>query len=260
MLPAGGKATAPPPVRPSSLLWPVLVVAVAALCVRLGFWQISRLHEKQALNTGLRSELAGRPIRLGEISAPVDSLRGRKLEMRGRFDERRQILLAGRAHDGAPGVDVVTPLLLGDGTHAVLVDRGWLYAADGATARPQDYPEPGERAVLGTADSLRRGAGGPPLRSIPGDSIQLLSARWLDLDSLAPRFPYALAPVVLRELPGPGVPEKPLRRPPRPLDEFMHVSYAIQWFTFAAILLGGSAAVARSRRRGAGPAVPGRID
>ena len=198
VIPAGGKATAPPPVRPSSLLGPVLVVAVAALCVRLGFWQISRLHEKQALNTGLRSELAGRPIPLGEISAPVDSLRGRKLEMRGRFDERRQILLAGRAHDGAPGVDVVTPLLLGDGTHAVLVDRGWLYAPDAATARPRDYPEPGEREVTGLADPLRRGAGGPSLRAMSGDSVQLLSARWLDLDSLAPRFPYALAPVVLR--------------------------------------------------------------
>jgi cytochrome oxidase assembly protein ShyY1 len=30
----------------------------------------------------------------------------------------------------------------------------------------------------------------------------------------------------------------------------MHVSYAVQWFLFAAILLGGSAALAWSRRSG----------
>ena len=46
------------------------------------------------------------------------------------------------------------------------------------------------------------------------------------------------------------MPDKPLRGMPRMMDEFMHVSYATQWFLFAAILLGGSAALAWSNRRG----------
>ena len=128
-----------------------------------------------------------------------------------------------------------------------------LYILEGTV--PQGYPEPGERTVLGVAESLRRGAGGPPIRILSSASPALYSSRWLDLDSLSKRFPYALAPYVLRQLPGAGVPERPLRRAPRPLDETMHVSYAVQWFLFAAILLVGSAALARSRRRGGGSTV-----
>jgi cytochrome oxidase assembly protein ShyY1 len=37
----------------------------------------------------------------------------------------------------------------------------------------------------------------------------------------------------------------------------MHLGYAVQWFLFGAILLGGSAILAWSRRRGAGrPTAP----
>jgi cytochrome oxidase assembly protein ShyY1 len=87
------------------------------------------------------------------------------------------------------------------------------------------------------------------MRVLTTDSLTLWSVRWLDADTLAPHFPYALAPWMLRELPGPGVPARPLRTLPRQLDEWTHVSYAAQWFLFGAILLGGSAALARSRSR-----------
>ena len=239
-----------------SLVVSVAVVAAAAVCVRLGFWQVSRWHEKRALNVALRAALAARPVSIQVAPASLDSLRGRMVEARGRYDETRQVLLGARANAGSPGVDVVTPLVLSGGSSAVLVDRGWLYAADAATAHPEDCSEPGDRSVLGLADALRRGAGGAPIRRLAADSATLYSARWLDLDSLAGRFPYALAPFVIRQLPGPGLPEKPLRRRPQPLNEAMHASYAVQWFLFAAILLIGSAALAWSRRNGGATTVP----
>ncbi|HVP13944.1 MAG TPA: SURF1 family cytochrome oxidase biogenesis protein, partial [Terriglobales bacterium] len=125
---------------------------------------------------------------------------------------------------------------------------------------PQDHPEPGGREVIGIAEPLARGAPVSALARLPGASPELWSARALDPDSLRPRFPYVLAPFWVRQLPGPGVPAEPLRSAPRPLDEFTHVSYAIQWFLFAAILIGGSLAVARTRARHASdtavPAAP----
>jgi surfeit locus 1 family protein len=241
----------------------VLVLALATLCVRLGFWQIDRWHEKRRLNAEARASLETPPLELNGAPGSFESVRGRRVAVRGRFDESRQILLSLRTHDGGPGVEVVTPLMLAGGHGAVLVDRGWLYAADGATARPQSYPEPGPRHVLGLPVALGpgrmpgRNAEGATLRALAADSLTLWSARWLDADTLARRFPYALAPWMLRELPGAGVPERPFRSAPRPLDEWMHVSYAVQWFTFAAILLAGTAALAWSRRRRAelGPGV-----
>ncbi|MBI3540136.1 MAG: hypothetical protein HY076_07670, partial [Candidatus Eisenbacteria bacterium] len=132
---------------------------------------------------------------------------------------------------------------------AILVERGWLYSADAATARPQSYLEPGERTVRGIVEELRRGAGGRALRAIEQDSVTLWSARWLDADSLRARLPYPIADYALRQTPGPGIPDMPRRELPHPYDEMLHVSYAVQWFLFATILIGGSAVLAWSRRR-----------
>jgi len=237
-------------VKVRTLLGAVLMLTGAAVCVRLGIWQVSRLHQKQAMNAALLEALAAPPLVLGSVPAPPDSVRHRRVRARGRFDETHQLLLVGRSHDGSPGVDVVTPLLL-DGGSAVLVDRGWLYAGDAATARPQEFPEPGVREVVGIADSISRGRGGAPLRTLEADSVTVWTARWMDLDSLAARFPYRIAPYSIRQLPGEDVPEHPARSAPHPLDESMHVSYAAQWFLFATIILFGPAAVALARRRAA---------
>jgi surfeit locus 1 family protein len=233
----------------------ILVLALAALCVRLGFWQIDRWHEKRRLNAETRASLESPPLELNGAPASLESVRGHRVAVSGRFDESHQILLSYRTHDGAPGVEVVTPLVLEEGQGAVLVDRGWLYAADGATARLEGCEEPGPRQVLGLPAEIMRGrprgrsAEGATLRALAGASASLWSARWLDVDTLARRLPYAIAPWMLRELPGPGVPGRPLRPAPRPLDEWTHVSYAVQWFLFGSILLGGTGALAWSRGR-----------
>lgn len=230
----------------------LVILLVAATCVRLGFWQLSRLHEKQRLNAAMRAAMAAPPLAIDGDPPAADRVLNRRVSVWGHYDESRQILLAYRAREGSPGVDVVTPLIVKDSKIALLVDRGWLYSPDGATARPQNYPEPGMHEVMGLAQPIRRVPPPTPMRVLlPEDRerITLWSTRFLDPDSLPSHFPYALAPYVLRELPGPDVPAQPVRAAPQPLDELMHLSYAVQWFLFAAILLGGSAVLAWSRRR-----------
>jgi surfeit locus 1 family protein len=221
----------------------LVVLLAAAICVRLGFWQLARLDSKRSANAALRTALAG-PIEPFQL--PPASGRVRRVEARGVFDETHHVLLGGRSRNGTPGVEVVTPLRLASGEH-VLVNRGWLPAADAATARPQDHPERGVRTIVAMPETMRAGAGGPPLRTWTIDSTTLVGARWLDRESLATRFPYPLAAWMLRDLPGPGVPPRPARAIPRPLDESIHLSYAVQWFLFAAILLGGSLLVGLRR-------------
>jgi cytochrome oxidase assembly protein ShyY1 len=89
------------------------------------------------------------------------------------------------------------------------------------------------------------------------DGLELWSTRTLDADSLKARFPYAIAPWVVRQLPGDGVPAEPVRTAPEPLDDLMHLGYAIQWFLFATILVFGSALVALRRRSGDAAPEPG---
>lgn len=231
-----------------SLLVALVVLAVAATCVRLGFWQLSRWHEKQDLNAANLAALTEPPVALGDRWPSADSLAGRRVEVRGHFDGSRQILLVNRVHAGAPGVHAVTPLRT-DGGPIVLVDRGWLFAGDGSSATPRLGADTSERAVTGIAEVMRRRGKMPAWRARSTDSLALWAAVRLDPDSLAARFPYELAPIVIRELPGPGVPDEPRRSTPATLDTTIHLSYAVQWFLFATILLGGSLLLAVRRRR-----------
>jgi surfeit locus 1 family protein len=231
-----------------SVLVGLVVLTIAATCVRLGFWQLSRWHEKQALNAATLAALTEPPVVLGAEWPSADALAGRRVEVRGRFDASRQVLLVNRVHAGAPGVHAVTPLRTGGG-RVVLVDRGWLFAADGSNATPRLGADTSERVVIGIAEAVARRGKSPAWRARSTDSLALWTAVRLDPDSLAARFPYALASIVIRELPGPGVPDEPRRSMPAALDTTMHLSYAVQWFLFATILLGGSLLLSVRRRR-----------
>jgi surfeit locus 1 family protein len=237
---------------------------VAAACVRLGFWQISRLHEKEALNRQLAAALSAAPLGAAQAdSMPPEALKRGRFQAHGRFDETRQFLLMGRAHDGEPGVEVVTPLLSDDGGPALLVDRGWIPSYDAATAQPERFPAAGERTVTGLAEPIGRGSSRPnPYRRIEIDSLEVWSTPRLDADSVAARLPYKVRGWLLKALPdaadsaevaaqakvGPFA--GPLRSAPRPYDESMHRSYAGQWFSFAAIALIGALVLVLKGRRG----------
>jgi surfeit locus 1 family protein len=233
----------------------LLAVLTAAICVRLGFWQLSRLHEKQALNARLRSALAAPPGDLAAADAALargaDSLRFGRYRVAGTFDETRQFLLMGRVKDGEPGVEVVTPLAPAGGGMAVLVDRGWIPSFDAATAKPEQFPAPGPQSITALAEPLLAGrAAGraAPWRRIEIDSLAVWSVVHLDADSVAARLPYPVRPYVLRALPEAAQPPGgPARSAPKFFDETVHMSYAGQWFAFAAIALIGSFLLARRK-------------
>lgn len=237
-------------VRLRALLVGAIVVAMAATCVRLGVWQLSRWHEKQRLNAALNASLAAPPLVIGDAAPPAGAVGRRRVRAQGVYDETHQFVLAGRASNGSPGVDVVTPLLL-PGGGAVLVDRGWLYAADAATANPLAWPEPGPRTVVGLAQPLAGVRMRVPLRRLPygHDSAAVWSAMVVDPDTAARRLGRPVAGWLLRALPAADAPPQPVRSAPRPYDELMHISYAVQWFAFATILVVGSLALAWTRRR-----------
>ena len=235
-----------------AVLVAALVLAGVALCVRLGFWQLSRWHQKRALNARLVEAEHQPPLR-AQLAPPFAQVRGRYLALPGHYDERHQIVIGGPLREEVAGIEVITPLVLEDGS-AVLVNRGWVPVAVAGPVSLALYHEPGPQLVVGYPESLLTGRRAPPLavRTTPSGTVYW--SRVLDLDTLAARLPYALAPYVLRQSPGPGVPLQPQRERPEPWDEGMHLGYAIQWFSFALILLGGSIWLAWLRARS--PAKP----
>ena len=213
---------------------------VAGGCVRLGIWQLDRLHQRRAHNA-LVAAARARPeldIRAG-LPLPIDSLRDRRLRARGAYDYARERLWHGRSYEGIPGVDFVTPLRLSDGT-AVLVDRGWAPSPDGYHVDQQAYREGDSAVVEGLGMAAPRGRG--------------------DVDPAALRdsLPYRVLPIVMQALPPSTALYRrlppALRRWPLPaLSDGPHLSYVVQWFSFAVIILVGSLVLLRQRHTRKGP-------
>jgi surfeit locus 1 family protein len=232
------------------------VLVVVALCVRLGFWQLDRLRERRALNARVAARLTAPPV--SDIGALSDTagLVYRGVTARGRFDNDRAIVLPGRSHRGVPGVHLLAPLRLEGRDDAVLVNRGWIPAADAATIRLEQFALPGATAVRGLILPFP----GAAQSLAPGRSAARTDTAfrriWFRVDPAALRaqYPYALLPATVQELPVEGSVGYPVRLDPPPLDPGPHLGYALQWFSFALIgIVGWLVLVLRRRPTRASP-------
>jgi surfeit locus 1 family protein len=230
----------------------IILIAVAAVvaitCVRLGFWQLDRLHGRRDVNAMLEARGAEAPAPL--TSLQPDAMPYRHVTATGRYDPAHEQILSGRSQDGDPGNHVLTPLVLDDGT-AVIVDRGWVPLetqtppVDGTAAAPA-----GTVTVTGLAL--------PPdqVTDPPVDPSPALVTR---IDLGRGDLPYRLLPVyVLLQSQQPAQAEPEIVAPPG-FDNGPHLSYAVQWFSFATIAVVGCAVLlVRDRRGNTGdaPAVP----
>jgi len=237
-------------------LWAFLVVALvcAALFARLGVWQLARLADRRAENRLVAARLQLPPagldgsIRLEGVSA--DSLAWRRLRLRGTWDFEHEVVIRGRASRGTPGVHVVTPLRLSR-EWGVLVLRGWLPAADGlsadlAGARPDRRDREGVVEVEGLALADEAPLRIPP-RTLTFGGTEHLVLGALSIEQAAASLPYDPLPVfvLLTEPPGRGGAPSVVDEP-TPSDG-PHLWYAVQWFAFALITLGGTVAYVRTR-------------
>jgi surfeit locus 1 family protein len=203
----------------------VVALAIAGVCVALGFWQLDRLGQRRARNAIIAASLGRPPLSVDRGTVP-DSVVQRRLVATGVFDFTREQVWPLRSFDGTPGVALVTPLRLADGS-AVFVDRGWVPSPDAQHV---------DRALYREADSATvEGLGMIPPRG--HFDVEIAALR----DSV----PYALLPFIVQEI-GVAAPRGLPRRWPAPaLDNGPHLSYAIQWFSFAVIIVVGTVALLR---------------
>ncbi|HEU4584167.1 MAG TPA: SURF1 family protein [Gemmatimonadaceae bacterium] len=219
----------------SAIIAAVIALAMATVFARLGVWQVHRLHERQALNAELVSRISLPPTSVAELPADTALAAYRLVKMSGRYDYEHQIILTGRSRGGAPGVYIVTPLIPDSGGTAVLVNRGFVYSPDAATISVPTWYEPEHATVEGYARPV-------PVHEQSDPRSERNPMAWRDLDSarVAEAIPYPVARMYVVNLtPGERSLGAPTRVSAPSLDEGPHKSYAIQWFSFAAIALYG---------------------
>ena len=226
--------------RPAWILSHLLVASLLVATMNLGFWQLRRLEARRAYNAVVDAR-AGLPVvplaeALGSLKdgATPHDLRYVRVQVPGTWEPGAEVHLANRSRDGVAGVHVVALLRI-DEIHpglGVAVDRGFvprpLYLVGDRSAWA---PTPGELVMVGTLDVGRVGERGH------ADEVDRI-----DLDALAERWGVPLAPMWIRESASSGVDGSIVWPAPvsgADLGDGSHLSYAVQWFVFTLIGLGG---------------------
>lgn len=224
----------------------ILALAAAALFVRLGIWQLHRLGERRARNALVSTRLTSPPIDVRALSHDTIEARYRRVRVAGTPDYAHEVAWMARTQQGAPGVDLITPVRIAGSDTAVLVNRGWVYAPDGATVDFSKWREP-DTVFTGYVEELAPGVNGESQRH-----PRLVSR--LSAPTVKRAFPYPVRPFyVVAVGDSAAAPGKPTRLEVPPLDEGPHLSYAIQWFGFAAVaIVGAGIVVTRNRESGRG--------
>ena len=98
--------------RLSSLLALVVLAIVAGTCISLGFWQLDRAAQRDALHEMIERGRSQAPIALNASTPASQLLPWRAATIQGRWSHEHTVLLQNRNLDGRPGYWVATPLQL----------------------------------------------------------------------------------------------------------------------------------------------------
>jgi cytochrome oxidase assembly protein ShyY1 len=212
----------------------LVAVIVGVACVELGLWQFRRYHERHDDNAIIRQHLAADPVPVDTVMSTdhgvSDEAEWTVVEATGQYDPGQTVTVRYRTRDGAPGADVVVPIVTSSGT-ALLVDRGWIQTAANGSDVP-DVPPPPSGTVTVTG-WVRINATGDETE--PDDR----SVRAISSTALSDTIPYPLYDgfVELTDEEPTTDPSPALAEPPD-LSDGPHFFYGMQWFFFAVLAFG----------------------
>lgn len=237
------------PWSPRQITAVALMLVGGAVCLGLARWQWQRAQASR--ETGARFDTAAQlaPLTTPPSDTAAESLRYRRLRVRGAFVPGRQFLLDNIVEGGRAGYDVLTPFRPLDGDRWLLVNRGWLPANPDRRVLPDIGIDASAREIAGRIDRLPRpgldlGSGGRP-----GDAeaaVTVLS--YPTAEELGRRlgrrvYSYQL----LLDAGAAGGFTRDWRAPG--LSPERHLAYAGQWVLFAGGAIGGAIAILlRSRK------------
>ncbi|MFB9251130.1 SURF1 family protein [Sphaerisporangium melleum] len=229
--------------RPRWLAFHLLVLLLIPAFVFLGRWQYGRFEDRSRTSERASANLAAAAVPLTELDRPggtvPDAVKFRTVTATGRFDAAHEMTVRRRPQSGRPGFYVLTPLVTADGT-AVIVNRGWVKMGPTADAAPEvPPPTSGEVTVTGrlrpaeTEDStgITDRTGLPPRQVLLIDTAKLgtavpyrLFGGYVELTEQRPAAATAPEPVPEPDIGGGGG---------------LNLAYAVQWWVFIAIAIGG---------------------
>jgi cytochrome oxidase assembly protein ShyY1 len=209
----------------------VFVVALAIAFVNLGRWQLDRLDQRRERNNSVVVHENSPVADFGTVFTRtiVEADQWQRVTVRGTFDADHQFMVRYRNLGPASGYEVLTPLHTTTGAW-VLVDRGF-----GTKRNDEDYPATlpappaGEVSILGYVRRDEQGSKEAMTPIAPINAVRLVNS-----GAIAGALPYPIVNGFISTIemtPAQSGELAPVTPPD--LTEGNHLSYAIQWFTFA---------------------------
>ncbi len=219
-----------------SLIPLLLYLALVTLLVSLGFWQLGRADEKKIFLAKQKLSADKEVISLKYIIGDdPESLRYRRIEITGRYDEEHQFLIDNQIVNGQAGYFVMTPLLVDGMKTAVLVNRGWIALNKDRRVLPDVSVSSLKATILGRVNNF-------PVVGIKLAGAEIPTDGWpsvvqvVDSNVLADRLGYSLLPfqVEMDAVMNEGYQRDWRKSAVIPPEK--HIAYAVQWFGLAITL------------------------
>lgn len=243
--------------RPHWIVAHAMVLAVVVTFPLLGLWQLDRWDHEKALQARIEARIDGPTVALAEVLSrglspgALDDLEYQPVTATGTYVADEEVAHRNRDLDGRGGFDWLTPLRLADGT-AVLVRRGFVPPTRVSGVDPTVAPPPsGDVAVTGWLEHSGRQPSGFAAGLAPRDPATgtLDTVFHADVARIDAQTSSDLLPMVLHltEQRPPQAGALPVVQPAPEVDLDQNLSYAVQWFVFAAIAAIGYVVVLRRR-------------
>jgi surfeit locus 1 family protein len=220
-----------PYVRPA--IATVLLLVLLSIFISAGFWQLGRATEKKGIEdtfrTGTGQDVLTQPVN----DEAADSYRFRKLQLEGRYDPARQILLDNIVHAGVNGYEVLTPFRTHNRT--IMVNRGWIRANPDRRVLPDIDVTDDLRTVTGIVNTFPV----PGLRfatEYPADAPWPRRMLYPTQEAIAETLDTQVASYQLLLIE--DQPDGYSRKwEALDLGVTTHYGYAFQWFSFAVVAI-----------------------
>ncbi len=124
----------------------LLVILVTA---RLGFWQLDRAHQRDALEERMLAVKSVSPIVLGASLIDAKRFAAYPAKVQGEWVKEKTLFLDNQIYQGQVGFQVLMPLRIMGSDLSVLVNRGWTHGMNDRSQLPQIITPEGVQTVEG---------------------------------------------------------------------------------------------------------------
>ena len=224
----------------------LLGLAICSIMIGLGYWQLSRADQKQAILDQVQQRSAIDPVSLASILPQLspsgseqsltnfNELTYRQVFTDGQYAADQSAFIDNKVLASRVGYKLLTPFKIADSAWWILVDRGWLSVGESRATLPQFSTD---SAMVRLSGRLNMPPAQPPLWNDRYPVSKGSVWQYLPISDYAQQMKLNLLPLVLELAPTQSseIDQNLLRQWSAIDDQWVakHQGYAFQWFAMA---------------------------